>query len=292
MASGERNALDPGNACDCLFIGGVVNVTVVKVIAALTLALTLGLFIAPLAGEVQQAGTVSRIGYLAIASSPPIRHLFEQALRERGWVIGENLVITYRNAEGKYDRLPALATELVRLEPRVIVAVPTAPARAAKAATSTIPIVMWGVSDPIGEGLIASLARSGGNVTGLTGAPSPETSAKHLQLLKEAVPRAQRISFLRNPANPTTLPTVKTVTEAARTLGLELQVVGARAPEEFEAAFRAVAQARADALLIYGDAARSSLISAGSPISRSGTACPPCPSLMRTRRLAASWPIR
>ncbi len=250
MASGERNALDPGNACDCLFIGGVVNVTVVKVIAALTLALTLGLFIAPLAGEVQQAGTVSRIGYLAIASSPPIRHLFEQALRERGWVIGENLVITYRNAEGKYDRLP------------------------------------------IGEGLIASLARSGGNVTGLTGAPSPETSAKHLQLLKEAVPRAQRISFLRNPANPTTLPTVKTVTEAARTLGLELQVVGARAPEEFEAAFRAVAQARADALLIYGDAARSSLISAGSPISRSGTACPPCPSLMRTRRLAASWPIR
>jgi len=168
-------------------------------------------------------------------------------------VTGQNLVIEFRSAEGKYDRLPALAAELVRLEPRVIVAVPTAAARAAKDATSTIPIVMWGVSDPIGEGLIASFARPGGNVTGLTITPTLETYAKQLQLLKEAVPRAKRIGFLWNPANPTAPPVVRTVEEAARSLGVELQAVGARAPEEFEPAFRAITQARPHALLILQD---------------------------------------
>jgi putative ABC transport system substrate-binding protein len=226
-----------------------VNVTVVKVIAALTL----GLFTAPLVAGAQQAGTVYRIGYLSTGSRGPLQEVFEQALRERGWVTGKNLVIAYRYAEGKFDRLPALAAELVRLEPQVIVAAPTAPARAAKDATSTIPIVMWGVPDPIGEKLIASFARPGGNVTGVTGVPPWESLGKQLQLLKEAVPRAQRIAFLRDPANPHSLPTVKIVKEAARTLGVELQVFGARAPEQFEPAFRAMTQARADALLVQLD---------------------------------------
>ena len=118
---------------------------------------------------------------------------------------GENLVIAYSFAEGKYDRLPALAAELVRLEPRVIVAVPTVAARAARDATTTIPIVMLFVGDPIAEGLIVSLARPGGNVTGLTLTPTREIFAKQLQLLKEAVPRARPIAFLWNPANPAEL---------------------------------------------------------------------------------------
>src|SRR5712691_10530045 len=215
------------------------------------------LLAAPLAAGAQQAGKVYRIGYLSAGSpSPlqPLRPVFEQALRERGWVTGENLVIAYRYAEEKYDRLPGLAAELVRLEPQVIVAVPTAGARAAKNATSTIPIVMWGVADPIGAGLVASFARPGGNVTGFT-SPTFEIFAKQLQLLKEAVPRVRRIAFLWNPANPAALPAIKVVKEAAQTLGVELQIVGSRSPEEFEPAFRAMVQARADALLVYSDVA-------------------------------------
>lgn len=224
------------------------NVTVVKVIAALAL----GLCAAPLVAGAQQAGAV-QIGYLSIGHPSPLLQVFEQALRERGWVTGKNLIISYRYAEYKYERLPGLASELVRLQPKVIVAAPTAAARAAKDATRTIPIVIWGVPDPVGEGLIASFARPGGNVTGVTGVPPLESTAKQLQLLKEAVPRAQRIAFLRDPANPHSLPTVKIVTEAARSLGVEIQVVGARGPDEFEPALRTVTQARADALLVNLD---------------------------------------
>jgi len=218
--------------------------------------IAVSLLAVPLAAAAQQAGKVYRIGFLSAGSQPAEnRQVFEQALRERGWVTGENLVIEYLLAEGKYDRLPALAAELVRLEPRVIVAVPTVAARAARDATTTIPIVMLFVSDPIAEGLIASFARPGGNVTGLTLTPTREIFAKQLQLLKEAVPRARRIAFLWNPANPATTgpPVVKVVEEAARSLGLELQVIGARAPEEFESAFRAMSKARADALLFLID---------------------------------------
>ena len=215
-----------------------------------------GAFAAPLAAGAQ-AGKVYRIGFLSAGSQPTLenRQAFEHALRERGWVPGENLVIAYPFAEGKYDRLPALAADLVRLKPRVIVAVPTVAARAVRDATTTIPIVMLFVSDPIAEGLIASFARPGGNVTGLTLTPTREIFAKQLQLLKEAVPRARRIAFLWNPANPTTTgpPAVRIVEEAARSLGVGLQIIGARAPEEFEPAFRAMTQARADALLVLID---------------------------------------
>jgi putative ABC transport system substrate-binding protein len=212
----------------------------------------------PIVADAQQVGKVYRIGVLSAGSPPPSenRQAFEHALSERGWVPGENLVIAYSFAEGKYDRLPALAAELVRLEPRVIVALPTVAARAARSATTTIPIVMLNVSDPIAEGLIASFARPGGNVTGLTLTPTRDIFAKQLQLLKEVVPRAKRIAFLWNPTNPKTTgpPNVRIVEEAARSLGIELQVVGARVPEELEAAFQAMTQARADALLVLIDA--------------------------------------
>jgi putative tryptophan/tyrosine transport system substrate-binding protein len=217
-------------------------------------ALTLGLFIAPL-GAGAQAGRVDSIGYLSSGSPGSFLPVFEQGLRERGWVIGRNLVITSHHAEGKYDRLAALAAELARRDLRVIVANSTAAARAAKNATSTIPIVMWGVADPIGAGLVASMARPGGNVTGATGVPPFETYGKHLQLLKEAVPHARRIAFLRNPTNPASLRSLKIVKETAQTLGVELQVVEARGPEELAAAFRTMTQARADALLVYYEAA-------------------------------------
>jgi putative ABC transport system substrate-binding protein len=217
-------------------------------------ALSLALCAAPLVAAAQAPGT-AQIGYLSTGGPSPLRRVFEDALRERGWVAGKNLVIEYRYAEEKSERLPALAAELVRLEPKVIVAAPTAAAKAVKVATSTIPIVIWGVPDPVGEGLIASFARPGGNVTGVTGVPPWESSAKQLQLLKEAVPRARRIAFLRDPTNPHSLPTVRIVTDAARALGAELQVFGARGPAEFEPAFRAMTQARVDALLIQLDPA-------------------------------------
>lgn len=227
--------------------------TVVKLVAALTV----GLFAAPVTAESQQVGKVYRIGFLAWGSrgeaSEHLFQAFEQALRERGWVTGGNLVITYRFSGGQYDRLPVLAGELVRIEPHVIVAVATAATRAAKDVTSTIPIVMLNVGDPIGERFIASYARPGANVTGVAMGPTREIHAKQLQLLKEAAPRAQRIALLWNPANRTAATIVRTVEDAARSLGIELQVAGARAPEEFEPAFRAMTQARADALLVVPD---------------------------------------
>jgi putative ABC transport system substrate-binding protein len=220
-------------------------------------ALAGGLLVASPAAEGQPAGNLYRIGFLGIPSRGEVEHLvqpFEQALRQRGWVTGKNLVIEYRWAEGKYDRLPAFAAELVRLEPQVIVAPVTAAAQAAKGATSIIPIVMVTVSDPLGDGLIASLARPGGNVTGLTLTSTSEIWAKQLQLLGEVVPHAKRVAFLWNPANMAATRGVRTVEEAARALGVELQVAGVRAPEEFEPAFRAMTQARAHAVLVLADA--------------------------------------
>jgi putative tryptophan/tyrosine transport system substrate-binding protein len=211
---------------------------------------------APLAAEAQ-AAKLWRVGFLVTGSlGGHVRTLhqgFEQELGKHGWVIARNLVIDYRSADGEYNRLPALATELVQLEPDVMVAVSTAAARAAKDATSRIPIVMWGVSDPVGDGLIANFARPGGNVTGLAITPTWDLYAKQLELLKEALSRAKRIALLWNPANPVSLPAVKAVEKAAPSLGVELHVVGARTPSEFAPAFRTMTEARADALLIIGD---------------------------------------
>ena len=216
----------------------------------------LGLLAAPVGVDAQPGDAVQRIGWLGLGSRETAeRNLqaFEQALRESGWTIGRNVVIDYRWAEGKYDRLPAMAAELVQLEPKVIVAGAMVGVRAARNATSTIPIVMTTVTDPVGEGLIVSFGHPGGNVTGVTQTPTWELYGKQLELLLEFVPRARRIAFLWNPANVAAPPGVQTAEEAARKRGVALQVVGARTPEEFAPAFGTMTQGRAQALLVLPD---------------------------------------
>src|SRR6266851_6777875 len=164
---------------------------------------SLGGLSAPLAADAQPTGKVYRIGYLGMGSatvSPPFVEAFREGLRELGLVEGQNIVIDYRFAEGRFDRLPELAAELVLLKVDVIMAGPTPPAMAAKNATGTIPIVMAGVGDPVEQGLIASLARPGGNVTGLSFSVGMDISGKGLELLREAVPKARRVAILSNPA--------------------------------------------------------------------------------------------
>ena len=212
----------------------------------------------PLGARAQQAGKVHRIGYLAAGSSsdaaPFTIGSFRQGLRELGWVEGQNIVIDYRFAEGRYDRLPDLAAELVRLKVDVIVASPTTPAAAAKNATGTIPIVMIGAgADPVGQGLVASLARPGGNVTGLSYSTGQEIFGKQLELLKEIVPKVRRVAVLWNPAVPAIAPAIGEVKVAARSLGVELQLLEARGSDDFDGAFAAMAEERAGALLVLVD---------------------------------------
>jgi putative ABC transport system substrate-binding protein len=219
----------------------------------------LGTLSVPLAaGAQQQAAKVYRIGYLAGGSSTSslnTTEAFRQGLRELGWVEGQNIVIDYRSAEGRYDRLPDLAAELVRLKVDVIVASPSPPAAAAKNATGTIPIVMIGAgADPVEQGLIASLARPGGNVTGLSYSVGQEIFGKQLALLKEAVPKIRRVAVLWNPAAPPLARAIEEVKVAARSLGLQLQFLEARSPNEFDGAFAAMAKEHAGALLVLTDA--------------------------------------
>src|SRR5438105_7885867 len=220
--------------------------------------LTLSLLAAPLAADAQQAGKVPRIGFLWVTSSsdrPSHLDAFRQRLRELGWVEGQNIVIDYRYAEGRVDRLPDLAAELVRLKVDLVVAsAGTQAATAAKNATETIPIVMIYVRDPVGTGLIASLARPGGNVTGVSGSAGLEMFAKQLELLKEAVPKIRRVAILSNPDNAYRQPAIRQVNVAARSLGVQLQLLEARGPNEFDGAFAAMAKERVGALLVLSDA--------------------------------------
>jgi putative ABC transport system substrate-binding protein len=216
----------------------------------------LGFIAVPLAAQAQQAGKVHRIGYLTSGTStdaPQRIDVFRQALRELGWVEGKNIVIEYRIAEGRLDRLPDLATELVRLKVDIIVANPTPTAVAVKNATGTIPIVMIGVADPVALGLIASLARPGGNVTGLSWSVGVELWVKQLELLKEIVPKVSRVAVLSNPANPFVVLAIRDVKVAARSLGLQLQLLEVRGPDEFDGAFAAMAKERVGALLVISD---------------------------------------
>jgi len=209
-----------------------------------------------LTAAAQPAGKVPRLGFLITGSSTDQRHLIEafgQGLRELGWVEGQNIVIDYRFAEGRFDRLPELAAELVRLKVDVIVAGPTPAAAAAKDATATIPIVMAVVGDPGGLGLIASLARPGGNVTGLSYSVGVETFSKGLELLKETIPKVRRIAVLSNPANPSHALAIRDLQVAARSLGVQLQLLAAGGPAEFDGAFAAMAKERAGALLVAAD---------------------------------------
>jgi putative tryptophan/tyrosine transport system substrate-binding protein len=222
--------------------------------------LILGLLTAATA-HAQPLAKVARIGYLVTGglASPETRVLldaFRQGLRERGYVEGQNIVIEYRAADGKLERFPALAAELVQLKPEVIVAQGTPAALAAKDATTTIPIVTPVMGDPVGDGLVASLARPGGNITGLTFL-GPELVAKRLELLKEALPRVSRIAALWHPgayAERTTSAMLQETEAAARTLGVQLQRVEVRGPDELDRAFSTMTRERAEALIVLPSA--------------------------------------
>ena len=215
-------------------------------------ALVLGVLVCVLSAETKQPAKVFRIGFLgASADAAPLRGLRE-GLRELGYLQDRNIIFEYRFAQEKNERLPALAAELVRSKVDVIVTHASSATRAAKQATSTIPIVMVSVGDPVGTGFVASLARPGGNVTGLSNNDAG-LAAKRLALLKEVLPKLSRAAALRNPANPTADAQSKETESAARSLAIEVQPVDVRDPKELEAAFSVMVKARASAVTVMGD---------------------------------------
>ena len=217
-----------------------------------TLTLVFALLIVPLAAEAQPTSRVFRIGHLA-PTEEPLGVGFRRGLRELGYVDGQNVVIVYRSAEGRLERLPGLAAELVGEHVDVIVAEVTQASLAAKNATRTIPIVMMGPGDPVGAGLIQSLSRPGGNVTGTSGL-SVGVARKSLQLLTEAVPGVSRVAVLWNPSNTVQQAQMLRETEAAaRALRVELRLVEARRPDDLDSALRAVGRQGASAILILPD---------------------------------------
>ena len=218
----------------------------------LAVILTVILILAPLA-EAQSARQVWRIGYLGTSSpalEPNLVNAFRQGLRELGHIEGQDIVIEYRWAEGKYDRFPELAAELVRLKVDVILTAGTPGALAAKQATRTIPIVMAVVADALAYQLVASLAQPGGNVTGLS-TLARDLQGKQLEFLKEIVPRLSRIAVLVNPANP--FNDVLGREQVQQALRLKLELFEVKAAEEFEAVFAAIARQRPDALFMIAD---------------------------------------
>ena len=212
----------------------------------LIIAVALLVLIVPLAVGAQPAGNIYRVGILGNKVSDPAEaHLwqaFRLGLRERGWIEGRNILIEYRWAEGNFARLPELAADLVRLKVDVILARSSIFVKPAKEATSSIPIVFVVHADPVASGHVASLANPGGNITGLT-ENVQDTEAKRLELLKAADPRIKRVAVLWDPDTPSHPPRLKAVEEAARTLRLQLQVIGARTGAELESAFSSMARA-------------------------------------------------
>jgi putative ABC transport system substrate-binding protein len=210
-----------------------------------------GLLAAPLAAEAQQVGKMPRVGYLSPgSSSDPVRlrrfEAFRQGLRELGYVEGQNVAIEYRWAEGDFERLPELAAELVRLKVDVIVAPGVQAVRAAKQSTTTIPVIFPTAGDAVASGLVASLARPGGNITGLT-ILSPELSGKRLELLKEAFPPLSRVAVLLDPRQPPL--SVKETQTTGQSLRLKLQFLEVRDAADVESVFSAMSRERADALI-------------------------------------------
>ena len=210
----------------------------------------------PLMANAQQIRRQYRIGYLTTgdpSTAGPLPAAFLRGLRELGWVEGQNIVIEYRWAEGKFERLPGMAADLARLKVDVILVTTTQAALAAKNATRTIPIITVVISDPIATGLVTSLARPEGNITGLTFITGPEMGGKLLQLFKGTVPQASRITAIWNPTNPMHALLVREAENAARELQVQLQPVAARDLDALEGAFAAIARARPDAILILPD---------------------------------------
>ncbi len=222
---------------------------------ALLLTLAIGFLAAPFPGEAQQPGKMAHIGFLSSGSTASHGLLidgFREGLRERGYTEGKNIAIEYRWAEGKLDRLPQLAAELVQLRVQVLVTAGSPGILAAKQATTTIPVVMAVGGDPVGAGFVASLARPGGNITGLSNL-AEDLIAKLLELLKEAVPRASRVAVLSNPGNPAHAAFRREIRTAAQVLGVTLLPVEARAPNDYEGAFAVMAKERAGALVVLPD---------------------------------------
>jgi len=222
---------------------------------ALVLVIIVAILFAPLAARAQQAGKVSRIGYLSFYEPRPLDDVFRQALRDLGWVEGQNLVIEYRSAGRDLQRLSPLAEELVRLRVALIVTVTGRAALVAKEVTSSVPIVMNGSGDAVSQGIVASLARPGGNVTGVTNV-SPETIGKRLGLLKETVPRLSRVAFLGCFVSAVGLRESKEVRTAAAALGLQVQAVDVPGAGGLRSALNKVVAQRAQAILA-GDCASS-----------------------------------
>jgi putative ABC transport system substrate-binding protein len=204
------------------------------------------------AASAQQAGKVFKVGFLTAGA--PIAEItaLGDALRELGWIEGKNIVWERRYADNRLDRLPELAAELVRLKVDVIMAAGTIAPLAAKRATATIPIVMTAAGDPIGSGLISSLARPGGNVTGIS-MMVPELGGKRLELLKDLLPRMSRVAVLWDAANPYPLAVFKETERAAQTLGIEVQSLEVRGPDDFGGAFEAAKRQPPDALIVVED---------------------------------------
>jgi putative ABC transport system substrate-binding protein len=223
---------------------------------ALLFALVTAMASAALAADPPSRGKVHRVGFLGSASpsayAPQIKAL-RQGFSDLGYVEGKNLVIEYRWAEGKYERLAALATELVRLKPDLLVTHGTPGTLAAKQATTTIPIVMAITGDAVLTGLVKSLARPGGNVTG-SSFFFPELNAKRLEMLKETFPRLSRVAVLVNPNNPANVATLKAMEQTARSIKVQLQLVEVRGPDDFKGAFATIARGRAGAVSVYEDA--------------------------------------
>jgi putative tryptophan/tyrosine transport system substrate-binding protein len=215
----------------------------------------LSLLMPPLAATAQQAGRTVTIGYLGNASPTLEAHqvaAFREGLRQHGYVEGQNLTIQYQWAEGQQERHAALVQELVRLQPDVILTAGTPGTLAAKHATQSIPIVTAIAGDPVAAGLVASLASPGGNVTGLT-TLAPELEGKRLELFTQAVPQLSRVVALRNPANPFTAIAWKALEPAAAALGVRLQPVEVRGPQDLDSVFALIQEARPDGLIVIPD---------------------------------------
>ena len=226
-----------------------------KKAAVLSILVVAVLLAVGVTAEAQQPKKVPRIGFLGGASASfyaARTNAFRQGLNERGYTEGKNIVIEYRYAEGKFDRLPDLAAELVGLKLDVIVAAPTPSVLAAKKASATTPIVFASVVDPVASGLVASLARPGGNITGLS-TLGPELSGKRLELLKEVLPNVTRVAALWNSANPAQELIWKEMQAAAQELRLQLQSLEVRSANDFDIAFESALRERAQALIPSGE---------------------------------------
>src|SRR5262245_43211459 len=207
---------------------------------------------APLAAEAQQTAKVPRIGVLwptTPSASSPFSEAFKQGLREQGYVEGQNVILEHRYGEGRGERMAEIAAELVRMKVDVIVTATDPAIAAVKRQTQSIPIVMVGLSDPVGTGFVSSLARPGGNITGLS-RMSPEISAKRLELLREAAPQLSRVAVVWNPDVRGALLDFKELEGPARSLRLRLQSVEVSHADDFARAFSAITEARADAIIV------------------------------------------